>query len=89
MYASNGVDIHRDLFTQAASLLQLLTRDRSVEVNTRIAWASTWTFLGVNGIELAAGFDFGEAERLVLDVATGAEQSVNTIAAALRTFAQH
>lgn len=86
----NGVDASKDLFLRAAALLQLLTRnDASVDVNTRSVWAATWTFLGINGIELAAGFDIDNAERLVLDVATGVKQSVSTIAAALQTFAEY
>jgi death-on-curing protein len=90
MPAVHGFDPRRDVFARAAALLQLLTRNQtSVEADNRSAWAATWTFLGINGIELAAGFDMQQAERLVLDVATGGEQSVNAIVTALQTFAAH
>lgn len=90
MPALNGIYAYRNLFARAAELLQLMTRNHtSVDVNKQTVWAATWTFLGTNGIQLAPGFDIDKAERLVLDVATGAEQSVDTIAAALRTFAEH
>jgi hypothetical protein len=46
------------------------------------------TFLGIDGIVLAAGFDVDKAERLVVDVATGTEESVDAIAAALQAFSE-
>jgi hypothetical protein len=48
---------------------------------------SAWTFLTINAVELQPAFDVDAAERLVLDVATATPQSIDTIAAALPTFA--
>ena len=84
-----GVDAYPDLFAKAAALLQSLARNHAlVDGNERTAWAAAWTFLGINGIALAAGFDVDEGERLVVDVATGDEQSVDAIAATLQIFAE-
>ena len=82
-----GLDAYPDLVTKAAALLQSLARNHAfVDGNKRTAWASAWTFLTLNGIPLAATYDVDAAERLVLDVATGAEQSLDTIAACLQQF---
>lgn len=84
-----GIDAYPDLFAKAAALMQSLTRNHGlVDGNKRTAWAAAWTFLGINGIVLAAGFDVDKAERLVVDVATGAEESIDAIAAALQAFAE-
>jgi death on curing protein len=84
-----GVDAYPDLFVKAAALMQSLARNHAlVDGNKRTAWAAVWTFLGINGIVLAAGFDIDQAERLVLDVATGTEESVDAIAAVFRAFAE-
>ncbi len=84
-----GIDAYADLFAKAAALMQSLARnDGLVDGNKRTAWAAAWTFLGINGIVLAAGFDLDKAERLVVNVATGTEESVDAIAAALQAFAE-
>lgn len=84
-----GIDAYPDLFAKAAALMQSLARNHGlVDGNKRTAWAAAWTFLGINGIVLAAGFDVDEAERLVVDVATGTAESVDAIAAALQAFAE-
>jgi death-on-curing protein len=83
-----GVDAYPDLFTKAAALLQSLARNHAfVDGNKRTAWAATWTFLGVNDVELAARFDVDAAEEFVLDVATGAEATIGAIAEDLARFA--
>ncbi|MGH3643671.1 MAG: type II toxin-antitoxin system death-on-curing family toxin [Myxococcota bacterium] len=83
-----GVDAYPDLFTKAAALLQSLARNHAlVDGNKRTAWAATWTFLGINDVELAAGFDVDAAEEFVLGVATGTESSIGAIAADLARFA--
>lgn len=76
-----GIDAYPDLFTKAAALMQSLARNHAfVDGNKRTAWAATWTVLGINGVALAAGFDVDRAEVLVLEVATGAQVSVEDIA---------
>jgi death on curing protein len=83
-----GIDAYPDLFTKAAALLQSLARNHAfVDGNKRTAWAATWTFLGINGVALAAGFDVDSAEEFVLDVATGAQVAVEAIAVDLARFA--
>jgi death on curing protein len=83
-----GIDAYPDPFTKAAALLQSLARNHAfVDGNERTAWTATWTFLGINGVALAAGFDVDSAEEFVLDVATGTQQSVEAIAADLARFA--
>ena len=84
-----GLDAYPDLFTKAAALLQSLARNHPlVDGNKRTAWAAAWTLLTINGVELDPQFDVDAAEQLVLDVATGAQQSIEEIATALATFAQ-
>jgi death on curing protein len=83
-----GLDAYPDLFTKAAALLQSLARNHAfVDGDKRTAWAAAWTFLTVNGFELAPAYDVDAAECLVLDVATGVEQSIDKIAETLGQFA--
>ena len=83
-----GLDAYPDLLTKAAALMQSLARNHAfVDGNKRTAWAATWTFLTINGIELTPTYDVDAAELLVLDVATGTEASINKIAEALSQFA--
>lgn len=82
-----GLDAYPDLLIKAAALLQSLARNHAfVDGNKRTAWASAWTFLTINAIPLAPTYEVDAAERLVLDVATGAEQSLDTIATCLQQF---
>jgi death on curing protein len=82
-----GIDAYPDLFTKAAALFQSLARNHAlVDGNKRTAWAATWTFLGINGVELAAGFDVDAAEEFVLNVATGSQTMIEDIAADLARF---
>jgi death-on-curing protein len=84
-----GIDAYPDLFAKAAALMQSLARNHGlVDGNKRTAWAAAWTSLGINGILLATGFDIDKAEQLVVNVATGTEESVDAIAAALQAFAE-
>ncbi len=57
-----------------------------VDGNKRTAWASAWTFLHINGDELAPDFDVDRAEELMNTVATQ-ELELSEIASALRGFA--
>ncbi len=82
-----GLDAYPDLYTKAAALMQSIARNHAfVDGNKRTAWAAAWTFLTINGVELAHSFDVDAAERLVLDVATGEQQSIEKIASSLRLF---
>lgn len=84
-----GVDAYPDLLTKAAALMQSLARNHPlVDGNKRTSWAAAWTFLTINGIPLALDFDVDAAEGLVLEVATGALESVETIAEGLSRFAE-
>nr|WP_313777639.1 type II toxin-antitoxin system death-on-curing family toxin [Mycobacterium sp.] len=82
-----GVDAYPDLLDKAAALLQLPARNHAlVDGNKRTAWAAAWTFLIINGFELAADFDVDRAEDLMNEVAT-AECSLRYIAETLAGFA--
>ncbi|HXH36123.1 MAG TPA: Fic family protein [Plantibacter sp.] len=82
-----GLDAYPDLFTKAAALLHSVARNRAfLDGNTRTAWASTWVFLGANGIRLDSRFDVDAAERLMEAVATG-DGELAFITSALRGFA--
>ncbi len=83
-----GLDAYADLLTKAAALMQSLARNHAfLDGNKRTAWAAAWTFLTVNGIDLATAYDVDVAEQLVLDVATGAQDSIDNIAEVLGRFA--
>jgi death-on-curing protein len=83
-----GVDAYPDDFTKAAALLQSLARNHAlVDGNKRAAWAATWTFLHINGVELAADFDVDDAEAFINQVATDAELAVDAIASKLCAYA--
>lgn len=83
-----GVDAYPDLYAKAAALLQSLARNHAlVDGNKRTAWASAWTFLYINGIELSPEFDVDAAEVFMNEVAQRGELSVDDIAATLASFA--
>ncbi|MGV9798882.1 type II toxin-antitoxin system death-on-curing family toxin [Mycobacterium sp. NPDC003449] len=82
-----GVDAYPELWDKAAALLQSLARNPAlVDGNKRTAWAAAWTFLHINGIELAVDFDVDRAEDLMNDAATQ-DRDVADIAASLAGFA--
>jgi death-on-curing protein len=84
-----GLDAYPDNFTKAAALLQSLARNHAlVDGNKRTAWAAAWTFLHINGTELAAGFDVEAAEAFMNQVATDANLAVDVIASKLSTYAK-
>lgn len=83
-----GVDAYPDLYSKAAALLQSPARNHAlVDGNKRTAWASAWTFLAINGIELSPHFDVDAAESFINDVAQRGELTVEDIAATLASFA--
>lgn len=83
-----GVDAYPDLYSKAAALLQLLARNHAVtDSNKRTAWAAAWTFLHINGVELAAGFDVDAAETFMNDVAQRGELTIDEIAGTMASFA--
>jgi death-on-curing protein len=82
-----GVDAYPDLCSKAAALLQSLARNHAlIDGNKRTAWASAWTFLHINGVELAAEFDVDAAEAFMNDVARS-DSPIADIAATLASFA--
>jgi death on curing protein len=84
-----GVDAYPDDFTKAAALLQSLARNHAlVDGNKRTAWAAAWTFLYLNGIELAADFDVDDAELFMNKAATDASLAIGAIADKLQSFAE-
>jgi death-on-curing protein len=79
-----GADAYPDLDTKAAALLHSLARNHAlVDGNKRLALAAVIAFFGMNGRRLTLSND--EAYELVMDVAAGQLDSVDTIAARLRT----
>lgn len=79
-----GADAYPDLDTKAAALLHSLARNHAlVDGNTRLALAAVIAFYGVNGRRLTLTND--AAYELVMEVATGHLDSVDNIAAMLRT----
>jgi death-on-curing protein len=82
-----GGDAYPDLDAKAAALLHSLARNHAlVDGNKRLALAAAIAFYGVNGRRLTPTND--EAYDLVIDVATSALDSVDDIAARLRTATQ-
>ena len=83
-----GLDAYPDDFTKAAALLQSLARNHAlVDGNKRTAWAAAWTFLHINGTELAADFDVDDAEAFMNQVAIDADFAVDGIASKLFSYA--
>jgi death-on-curing protein len=83
-----GLDAYADDFTKAAALLQSLARNHAfVDGNKRTAWAAAWTFLHLNGAELAAEFDVDDAEAFMNQVATDADLAVDAVASKLSSYA--
>ncbi|MEU5045980.1 type II toxin-antitoxin system death-on-curing family toxin [Streptomyces griseorubiginosus] len=83
-----GTEAYGDLYEQAAALLHGLAANHPlVDGNKRTAWLAAATFLGVNGVDLG-GCAQDVAYALVIDVASGAEGDVRTIAGRLRTLAE-
>jgi death on curing protein len=82
-----GGDAYPDLDAKAAALLHSLARNHAlVDGNKRLALAAVIACYGVSGRRLTLTND--EAYDLVIDVATGALDSVDDIAARLRTATQ-
>lgn len=78
-----GEEAYPDLLDKAAALLQSLAiNDPLFDGNKRTAWLSCVTFLAMNGVQLRPDID--AAERLVIDVATGATDEVKAISEGLR-----
>jgi death on curing protein len=80
-----GHDAYPDLFTKAGALLHSLARNHPlVDGNKPLAWLATYVFLAKNGTVLDPDDD--AAYQLVVDVAAGAIDDVDKIAAALAGF---
>jgi death-on-curing protein len=81
-----GEEAYPDLFEKAAALLQSLAVNHPLfDGNKRTAVLSCFSFLAMTGVELRPDVD--TAERLVIDVATGALDEVKLIAEGLRGLA--
>jgi death on curing protein len=79
-----GDDVYPDLDAKAAALLHSLARNHAlVDGNKRLALAAVIAFYGVNGRRLTMTND--EAYELIIDVAAGHLDSVDSIVARLRT----
>jgi death-on-curing protein len=82
-----GGDAYPDVDAKAAALLHSLARNHAlVDGNKRLALAAVIAFYGVNGRRLTLTND--EAYELVIDVAVGNLDSVDDIAARLRTVTE-
>ncbi|MFB7109338.1 type II toxin-antitoxin system death-on-curing family toxin [Streptomyces sp. NPDC056190] len=82
-----GQEAYADLYDKAAALLQSLAINHPfVDGNKRTAWTSCVVFLALNNVQLRPDID--AAERLVIDVATGALEEVKVIGEALRELAE-
>ena len=83
-----GIDVYDGLLDKAAALLQSLARNHAlIDGNKRTAWASAWTFLFINGIELDPDFDVDAAEKFMNDAAQLSGLTVNDISERLAGFA--
>jgi death-on-curing protein len=81
-----GQDAYPDLLTKAAALLHSLARNHPLlDGNKRLAWLATYVFCAKNGTELDPSDE--AAYDLVVGVAAGEIDDLETIAAALRSFA--
>ena len=80
-----GQDAYPELLTKAAALLHSLARNHPlVDGNKRLAWLATYVFCAKNGVELDPDDD--DAYELVVSVAAGEIDDVETIARTLRGF---
>ena len=80
-----GADAYPDIHTKAAALLHSLCRNHAlVDGNKRLAWTASQVFLGLNGEWVTASED--DRFDLMIDIASGAIDDVDQIAATLRTW---
>jgi death-on-curing protein len=81
-----GQDAYPGIWEKAAALMQSLGRNHAlVDGNKRLAWTSTWYFLGINGHVLAEPLDEDAAEEFVIAVVTG-KLELHEIASSLVKF---
>jgi death on curing protein len=82
-----GADAYPDVWTKAAALGHSLIRNHPLlDGNKRLGWVAMRTFLELNGFPPLYA-DVDEAERFVLDVASGVVDDVSEIAKLLRDLA--
>jgi death-on-curing protein len=80
-----GQNAYPDLCSKAAALLQSHARNHPlVDGNKQLAWLATYVFCAKNGVELDPSDD--AAYDLVVGVAAGEIDELETIADALRSF---
>ena len=79
-----GEDAYPSILHKAAALLHSLARNRAlVDGNKRLSLAATIAFYGLNGLRLTVSND--EAYDLVIEVAAGQIDDVDSIAARLES----
>lgn len=83
-----GQDAYPDIWTKAAALMHsLICNHPLLDGNKRLGWVAMRTFLELNGIPPLRA-DVDEAERFVLEIATGTLGDVSDIAKRLQSFAE-
>lgn len=83
-----GQDAYAGVWEKAAALMESLGRNHAlVDGNKRLAWNSTWFFLGINGHPLSERLNDDAAEHFVVDVVTG-KLEIAQIAADLLSFTE-
>ncbi|HEX5596807.1 MAG TPA: Fic family protein [Micromonosporaceae bacterium] len=82
-----GEEAYPDLWTKAAALGHSIIRNHPlVDGNKRLGWVAMRVFLELNG-ELPLRPDVDDAERFVLDIASGRLDDVHDIVKRLRQLA--
>jgi death-on-curing protein len=82
-----GADAYPDLHAKAAALLHSLARNHPLaDGNKRLALAGVIAFYGVNGLRLTLTNE--DAYELIMSVAAGRLDTVDEIAARLRTVTE-
>jgi death on curing protein len=81
-----GTDAYPDVWTKAAALgHSLISNHPLLDGNKRLGWVAMRTFLELNGVPPRRA-DVDEAERFVLDIASGALDDITAIAKRLRAL---
>ena len=83
-----GADAYPDIWTKAAALGHSLIRNHPLlDGNKRLGWVAMRTFLELNGVPPLRA-DVDDAERFVLDIASGTLDDVAEVAKRLRELAR-
>jgi death-on-curing protein len=83
-----GADAYADIWAKAAALGHSLIRNHPLlDGNKRLAWVAVRTFLELNDVP-PLRVDVDQAERFILDIASGELDEVAEIAKRLRALAE-